>query len=53
VLRQDDNGNQYPVGGYETRALAEAAVKRLEAGGHKQLYWIEAGPAGHTPGGGQ
>ncbi|MFF3767839.1 SPOR domain-containing protein [Streptomyces sp. NPDC001922] len=41
VIRQDDNGNQYRVGRYATRAEAQRVADRLEAGGHKQLYLVE------------
>lgn len=51
VMRQDDNGNQYLVGPYPTRAHAEQAVARLEAGGHKQFYWLEPEPDAPPPSG--
>ncbi|MET9882413.1 SPOR domain-containing protein [Streptomyces sp. NPDC006430] len=41
VIRQDDNGNRYRVGRYPTRSEAQKVVDSLEAGGHKQLYWVE------------
>ncbi|MFI6472197.1 MULTISPECIES: SPOR domain-containing protein [unclassified Streptomyces] len=41
VIRQDDNGNQYRVGKYATRAEAEQIADRLDVRGHKQLYWVE------------
>lgn len=44
VIRQDDNGNRYLVGRHSTRGEAERVIARLEAGGHKQLYWIEGEP---------
>lgn len=44
VIRQDDNGNRYLVGRHSTREEAERVIARLEAGGHKQLYWIEGEP---------
>ncbi len=44
VIRQDDNGNRYLVGRHPTREEAERVIARLEAGGHKQLYWIEGEP---------
>jgi hypothetical protein len=44
VIRQDDNGNRYLVGRHSTREEAERVIARLEAGGHKQLYWIEDEP---------
>jgi hypothetical protein len=44
VVRQDDNGNRYLVARHSTREEARQVIARLEAGGHKQLYWIEAEP---------
>ena len=40
VMRQDDNGNRFEVGSYGTRCEAEIRIQRLEAGGHKQMYWV-------------
>lgn len=50
VVRQDDNGNRYLVGRHETRDEAQRVIARLEAGGHKQLYWIEGGPGSAVAG---
>ncbi len=41
VIRQDDNGNQYRVGRYATRAEAQKIVDSFDDRGHKQLYWVE------------
>ncbi|MEU2395625.1 SPOR domain-containing protein [Streptomyces sp. NPDC007369] len=41
VIRQDDNGNRYRVGRYQTRAEAQKVVDSLDDRGHKQLYWVE------------
>jgi hypothetical protein len=41
VLRQDDNGNIYPVGRYPTAAEARAVAAQFEARAHKQIYWAE------------
>ncbi|WP_405723764.1 SPOR domain-containing protein [Streptomyces sp. NBC_01537] len=41
VIRQDDNGNRYRVGRYETREEAERIADALDTRGHKQLYTIE------------
>ncbi|WP_324605802.1 (deoxy)nucleoside triphosphate pyrophosphohydrolase [Streptomyces sp. NRRL B-24484] len=42
VMRQDDNGNRFPVATGLGRAEAEALAAEFEARGHKQLYWVEA-----------
>lgn len=42
LMRQDDNGNRYPVARYPTRAEATAAAEEFESRGHKQLYWVES-----------
>jgi hypothetical protein len=41
LMRQDDNGNRYPVSRHAVRAEAEAEAAMYEARGHKQLYWVE------------
>ncbi len=41
VIRQDDNGNRYRVGRYETREEAQAVADRFQSAGHKQLYLVE------------
>jgi uncharacterized protein with GYD domain len=43
LMRQDDNGNRYVMDRFPSRA--EAAAELFESRGHKQLYWVEAGPA--------
>ncbi|MFD8701461.1 SPOR domain-containing protein [Kitasatospora sp. NPDC059648] len=49
VMRQDDNGNRFPV----DKGLAEAEARRLaaefEARGHKQMYWVESESADPAP----
>ncbi|MEH1013566.1 hypothetical protein V6U90_10680 [Micromonospora sp. CPCC 206060] len=45
VWRQDDNGNRYPVGGYDDRIDALARVLALASGVvHKQTYWVDGPP---------
>ncbi len=46
VMRQDDNGNRFQVVGGIEREAAERLAAEFEARGHKQLYWVEAEPAG-------
>lgn len=46
VWRQDDNGNRDVVETHTGRRKAERAVKRYEARGHKQLYWVEVAREG-------
>ncbi|MET9921060.1 SPOR domain-containing protein [Streptomyces sp. NPDC059605] len=41
VIRQDDNGNRYRVGRYATQGEAQEMADKLDAHGHKQLYWVE------------
>ncbi|MFB7513800.1 SPOR domain-containing protein [Streptomyces sp. NPDC056144] len=41
VVRQDDNGNRYRVGRYETEDEARKMADSLDSRGHKQLYWVE------------
>ncbi|NVN92061.1 MAG: SPOR domain-containing protein [Desulfuromonadales bacterium] len=40
LWRQDDNGNRFLVGDFETRELAERKMAGLARGHHKQIYWI-------------
>lgn len=44
LIRLDDNGNQFRVGTFPSRAAAEEKLAQLAAGGHKQTYWVEASP---------
>ncbi|WP_245803882.1 hypothetical protein [Geothermobacter hydrogeniphilus] len=48
LWRQDDNGARFPVADFTSRAAAEKERDRLAAGGHKQIYWIEAPPVSPT-----
>ncbi len=51
LWRLDDNGNEFLVGRYPDRASAEARLKELSRGGHKQTYWVAATrspPSGQT-----
>ncbi|MDY0813404.1 SPOR domain-containing protein [Kitasatospora purpeofusca] len=48
VMRQDDNGQRFRVVGGIGREAAEQLAAELEARGHKQLYWVEAEPAGDS-----
>ncbi|MFI6038098.1 hypothetical protein ACIBBD_28900 [Streptomyces sp. NPDC051315] len=41
VIRQDDNGDQYRIGRYATRAEAQRIADSLDNRGHRQLYWVE------------
>ncbi|MEN3943060.1 hypothetical protein WJU23_17305 [Prosthecobacter sp. SYSU 5D2] len=41
MIRQDDNGVQFHMGDYPCHADAEAALRHLTAGQHKQTYFIE------------
>ncbi|MFF2405522.1 SPOR domain-containing protein [Streptomyces sp. NPDC058092] len=41
VIREDDNGNRYRVGRYATQGEARKIADKLDAHGHKQLYWVE------------
>ena len=40
LWRQDDNGNVFLIRETASRAVVEQEKVRLEAGGHKQMYWI-------------
>ncbi len=40
LFRQDDNGNQFPMRDFDSKASAECARRTFEARGHKQLYTI-------------
>lgn len=40
LWRQDDNGNRFLISTFSSREAAQAELERLEAGGHKQTYWI-------------
>lgn len=41
LLRQDDNGNSFPVATFTGYAKARARIAELDAMQHKQLYWLE------------
>lgn len=41
VMRQDDNGNRFPVKSGLSADRAKALVEELTARGHKQTYWAE------------
>ncbi len=41
VWRQDDNGNRFVIGRFDTVEAAEAEQRRFEALGHKQTYWVQ------------
>lgn len=50
LWRQDDNGNRFVIGRFDTVAAAEAEQRRFEALGHKQTYWVQArSNAGQEP----
>jgi hypothetical protein len=40
LWRQDDNGNRFVIGRFDTADAAEAEQRRFEALGHKQTYWV-------------
>lgn len=44
LYRQDDNGQRFLVASFEDEAAAQAQQRQLQAGGHKQIYWIESAP---------
>jgi hypothetical protein len=41
LWRQDDNGNRFVIGRFDSAAEAEAEQRRFEALGHKQTYWVQ------------
>ena len=43
VYRQDDNGVRTRVATFTGYRKAKAAMHTLEAGQHKQTYWVEQG----------
>ena len=45
VYRQDDNGVRTRVASFTGYRKARAALSKLEAGKHKQTYWVEREPA--------
>lgn len=48
LWRQDDNGNRFLIGRFDSQAAADAEQRRFEALGHKQTYWVER-PADPAP----
>lgn len=40
LWRQDDNGNRFVIGRFQSSDAAEAEQRRFEALGHKQTYWV-------------
>jgi hypothetical protein len=53
LWRQDDNGNRFVIGRFDTAEAAEAEQRRFEALGHKQTYWVQpAAPGGEVRGAG-
>jgi len=49
LWRQDDNGQKFRVGSFERQTDAELRLSELQAGGHRQIYWIETGAASDLP----
>ena len=47
-MRQDDNGNVFVVKVFDDARAAERERAALDAGGHKQIYWVEAVPDSQT-----
>ncbi|HYW12209.1 MAG TPA: SPOR domain-containing protein [Longimicrobium sp.] len=41
LWRQDDNGNRFRIGSFDTEAQAGVEQRRFEALAHKQIYWVE------------
>jgi hypothetical protein len=41
LWRQDDNGNRFLIGRFDTADGAEAEQRRFEALAHKQTYWVQ------------
>ncbi len=41
LWRLDDNGNEFLIARFPDRASAEARLRELSRGGHKQTYWID------------
>jgi hypothetical protein len=41
LWRQDDNGNRFLIGRFDSIGAAEAEQRRFEALGHKQTYWVQ------------
>ena len=41
LWRQDDNGNRFVIGRFDTANAADAEQRRFEALGHKQTYWVQ------------
>jgi len=42
LWRQDDNGQRFLVDRFDSRQAAQLRQDELSAGGHRQIYWIEA-----------
>lgn len=42
LWRLDDNGNEFLIETFASRQAAEFRQRQLEAGGHKQTYWVKA-----------
>ena len=42
LWRQDDNGNRFLIGRFDSARAAEAEQRRFEVLGHKQTYWVQA-----------
>ena len=51
LWRQDDNGNRFVIGRFDTPQAAEAEQRRFEALAHKQMYWVQPAAADHGNGG--
>jgi hypothetical protein len=41
LVRQDESGHKYLMNAGDDREALEREKERLEAGGHKQTYWVE------------
>jgi hypothetical protein len=51
LWRQDDNGNRFVIGRFDSAEAAEAEQRRFEALGHKQTYWVQAAADRASPDG--
>ncbi|WP_420129608.1 hypothetical protein [Longimicrobium sp.] len=45
LWRQDDNGNRFVIGRFDSSEAAEAEQRRFEALAHKQTYWVQPAAA--------
>jgi hypothetical protein len=48
VWRQDDNGNRFMLGNFDSRELAQERLDELTRCLHKQTYWISEGKSAES-----